>query len=52
MKMFYFPLSVTSCDCMDSERNTCLNTSGDHKLCKVDKPHHSFSSKLFDLKEH
>ena len=26
--------------------NTC--TSVGHKLCKVNKPHHSFSSKLFE----
>ena len=40
-------LSVTSCDYMDSEIYPYLNTSG-HKLCKVNKPHHSFSLKLFD----
>ena len=25
-----------------------LNTRSGHKLCKVNKPHHNFSSKLFD----
>ena len=41
-------LSVTSCDYLDSEKFAYLNTSGGHKLCKVNKPHHSFSSKLFE----
>ena len=38
-------LSVTSCDYMESEKYAYINTSGGHKLCKVNKPHHSFSSK-------
>ena len=36
------------CDYMDSEIYACLNTSGGYKLCKVNKPYHSFSSKLFE----
>ena len=53
MKMLIFPwpakmLSVTSCDYMDSEKYAYLNISGGHKLCKVNKPRHSLSSKLFD----
>ena len=32
----------------DSERYAYLNTSDGHKLCKVNKPHHSFGTKLFD----
>ena len=42
-------LSVTFCEYMDSERYAYLNTSGGHKLCKVNKPHRSFISKLFEL---
>ena len=40
--------SVTSSYYMDSERYTYLNTSGGLKFCKVNKPHHMFSSKLFE----
>ena len=42
-------LSVISYEYMDSERHAYLNTSGGHKLCKVNKPHRSFSSKLFEF---
>ena len=42
-------LSVMSYEYMDSERHAYLNTSCGHKLCKVNKPLPSFSSKLFDF---
>ena len=42
-------LSATSCEYMDSERHAYLNTNGGHKLCKVNKPHASLGSKLFEL---
>ena len=50
MLIFPWPakmLSVMSYEYMDSERHAYLNTSGGHKLCKVNKPIPSFSSKLF-----
>ena len=34
---------------MDSERHAYPNTNGGQKLCKVNKSHPSFSSKLFEL---
>ena len=52
MLIFHWPAniqSVTSCGYMDSERHAYLNTSGGHKLCKVNKPHPDVNSKLFEL---
>ena len=42
-------LSVIFYEYMDSERHAFLNTSGGHILCKVNKPHPSFSFKLFNF---
>ena len=52
--MLIFPLpakeiSVMSYEYMDSERHAFLNTSGGHKLCKVNKTLHYLSSKWLDF---
>ena len=54
VKLLIFPwpykmLNDTSCEYMDSERHAYPNTSGGQQLCKVNKSHPSFSSKLFEL---
>ena len=52
MLIFTWPykmLNVKSCEYMDSEIHAYPNTSGGQKLCKENKSHPSFSSKLFEL---